>query len=781
MTARSIKKISTLCLLSASLITGTFVSVNIHEKFFKVAEASVDLDEYYKNVNGFGSNLLSSINKTISSNTVSVGYDGLYTAYQDTDVRDDGKVFDLYSDHTSFNFGKTCGNYSNIGDCYNREHTIPQSWWGGGTGQQGCDVFIVYPSDGKINGMRSNWPYGETSTGTSYKLSGDPEGNRVGNSTNTSYVTGTVFEPFDDRKGDLARVYFYAMARYLLSGAKNGAATKWTSSNGNKVFTASGNNGFVQGYLDMLLKWHKQDPVSDREIARNSAGQTHQGNRNPFIDHPSWVDLIWGGTYGSNQKNGENTSAGKVVNGKLSTDPAMSIDKTSATIGIDKTIKLTASLYNTSGTITWNTSNSSIASISTTTGESVFVTGVTEGKANITASCGTLSKTCEITVSLNPELISVSSISIEETSIELNINEVETLHASVYPENATNQNIIWSTSDANVLSVSNGTITALKEGTAIVTATSEDGGFEDTCDVLVVDSSSSSEVVGYQKITNIANLTNGKYLIVYETGKKALDGGLTTIDAISNTIDVDISSSNITYTNAIDNATFFIDKDNANYTIKSSSGLFIGANSNSNTLNTSEEKLINTISFDGSGNVNIIGSGGAYLRFNSASDQNRFRYYKTSSYSSQKAIQLYKFIDSRAALAEAYAKSFNDANVCGNNDNTPAITSIWAEQKEAFLLLNSYVKAYLTKVDIFETDKYSEEIIECIERYDMVVSKRGYENFMNRDTSYDSKRINSMQNNNSNIKVLIISITSLTTLSLLCLYVFKRRRHEKDN
>ena len=292
--------------------------------------ATTDLNSYYSGVNGTGAALLSSIADVIGYDSDSsknkirdIGYDGLKAAYAYTDVRNDGYLRDIYSDNTRYTPGSNfVGNYSDVGDGYNREHVIPKSWWGH-TGssnptKQGSDLYIVLPSDAKANGMRSNYPYGLTNSTDMYKLSNDPVGNKLGSSSNTSYVSGTVFEPFEDRKGDIARIYFYAAAAYKKGGANNGAVTTWTSGDGAKVFASNGKNGFVQNYLNLLLKWHKDDPVSQFEIDRNENVQTktNQGNRNPFVDHPSWVDLIWGGTYTG--AGAEDTSSNNVINGQLS-------------------------------------------------------------------------------------------------------------------------------------------------------------------------------------------------------------------------------------------------------------------------------------------------------------------------------------------------------------------------------------------------------------------------------------------------------------------------------
>lgn len=152
-----------------------------------------------------------------------------------------------------------------------------------------------------------------------------------------------------------------------------------------------------------------------------------------------------------------------------------------------------------------------------------------------------------------------------------------------------------------------------------------------------IPNSSSSE---YTKVTSDDDLTDGEYLIVYEAGSVAFDGSLDTLDATDNTIAVTIENNAITATDEIDASAFTIDMTDG--TIQSASGYYIGATSNSNSLNTSKETAYtNSISVN-EDEATIESSGGAYLRYNAASNQNRFRYYKSSSYTGQKAIHLYK-------------------------------------------------------------------------------------------------------------------------------------------
>ena len=208
----------------------------------------------------------------------------LWTWYDNTDLRTDGKIWDIYSDNCNFVYSTDqCGSYSNICDCYNNEHSFPKSWFGD-VSPMNSDIFHIYPTDGKVNGMRSNYPYGVAASGTVY-------GNgKLGTCTYPGY-SGTVFEPADQYKGDLARTYFYMVTRY------ENVVASWQNldANGNAILNGTSYPCFEPWTISLLLAWNAQDPVSQKEIDRNNKIYSLvQHNRNPFIDHPEWVAAIWG-------------------------------------------------------------------------------------------------------------------------------------------------------------------------------------------------------------------------------------------------------------------------------------------------------------------------------------------------------------------------------------------------------------------------------------------------------------------------------------------------------
>ncbi|SMP24516.1 endonuclease [Chryseobacterium profundimaris] len=246
---------------------------------------------YYNSANGLlGASLKTALSTIITNGHQDKGYNGLWTAYKTTDIdknyENDGSILDIYSEKPSgtdpykYTPGSNqCGTYSVEGKCYNREHIVPQSLFNESSPMV-SDVHFIRATDGKVNGMRSNYPFGKVGTATFTSKNGS----KLGNSVSSGYA-GTVFEPIDEFKGDVARMIFYFVTRY------QSKLSSFSSGNmlGNSTFP-----GLQTWELNVLLAWHNQDPVSQAEINRNNASYTFQGNRNPFIDNPNYVNLIWG-------------------------------------------------------------------------------------------------------------------------------------------------------------------------------------------------------------------------------------------------------------------------------------------------------------------------------------------------------------------------------------------------------------------------------------------------------------------------------------------------------
>src|SRR5690606_19586426 len=141
-------------------------------------------------------------------------------------------------------------------------------------------LFHLYPTDGYVNGKRSNFPYGEVNNPNWVS----ENGSKLGQNSYPGNPGSLAFEPLAAYKGDLARTYFYMSTRYY---GEDGGWQNWEMANGAELKTWA---------IQMLLDWHHNDPVSEKEIARNNAIYIIQENRNPFIDHPEYADCIWGNT-----------------------------------------------------------------------------------------------------------------------------------------------------------------------------------------------------------------------------------------------------------------------------------------------------------------------------------------------------------------------------------------------------------------------------------------------------------------------------------------------------
>lgn len=201
--------------------------------------------------------------------------------------------------------------------------------------------------------------------------------------------------------------------------------------------------------------------------------------------------------------------------------------------------------------------------------------------------------------------------------------------------------ITYSDFDSDIVTFTDGNMEAVSEGTTTVTATleatDEYEGDVTTFIITVVPAHSNMASHLYKKVTSDDDLTVGKYLIVYEEGSVAFNGGLPTLDAVGNVIDVTLNNDKIF---CDEDAYFLIDPDAG--TLRSASGYYIGITGTSNGLRTSEDAdtYTNDISIDEHEDA-VIKAGTMTLRFNNTSNQNRFRYYR----SGQQAIQLYKAVD----------------------------------------------------------------------------------------------------------------------------------------
>lgn len=246
---------------------------------------------YYDGTQGLTGEPLRAKLHDIIKNHTAVSYSSIYTYFQSTDKKPNNTVWDMYSDvpggtppYVYYYNQDECGTYNSEGDCFNREHSWPSSWFNDQMPMR-TDLFHIYPTDGYVNNRRSNYPYGEVNNPSWTSMNGS----KLGPCSYPGY-SGTVFEPIDEYKGDFARTYFYMCTRYYKEDQG------WQS---NAMVSGANLNPWA---VQMLLEWHHNDPLSQKEIDRNNAVYAIQQNRNPFIDEPLFADRIWGNATGINEQ-----------------------------------------------------------------------------------------------------------------------------------------------------------------------------------------------------------------------------------------------------------------------------------------------------------------------------------------------------------------------------------------------------------------------------------------------------------------------------------------------
>ena len=250
---------------------------------------------YYTTINNKkGATLRDNLYEITLAGPKDMSYNKLWTVYSSTDVYPTdsvgkaGKIWDMYSNVLWTPGDDQCGSYSNVGSCYNREHSVPKSWFKEKTPAY-YDLCHLVPTDGYVNNQRGNDPFGECANGTRLKNGDYVATGKYGSSTFEGYTSiGNVFEPDDQYKGDFARIYMYMAVRY-----KKGN-TNEVSISGEMFNTEDKNYGFTDYSVALLMKWHRMDPVSVKEITRNDSMEVKQSNRNPFVDYPILAEYLWG-------------------------------------------------------------------------------------------------------------------------------------------------------------------------------------------------------------------------------------------------------------------------------------------------------------------------------------------------------------------------------------------------------------------------------------------------------------------------------------------------------
>lgn len=307
-------------------------------------------------------------------------------------------------------------------------------------------------------------------------------------------------------------------------------------------------------------------------------------------------------------------------------------------------------------TVTYASSETTVATINASTGAITIqgVVGTTTISAEFAGNANYKPTTVSYTLTVNDNR-SAAPISWSDTDGAAEITDTEIVYVLPTLNNTESLDVTYASSDETVATIgTDGTVTALKAGTTTISATysatTSSTYKSNTVEYeLEVTDSRTPTTHYYVKVTSTSDITDGDYLIVYETGNVAFNGGLATLDGANNTISVSIGTNGIESTSTTDAAKFTINVSSG--TIQSASGYYIGVTSYGNGLKQNENSATygtHVFNIDSDGNANIYltqaswnsnQNGKMSLRYNKNTSDNRFRYYKETG---QQPIQLYK-------------------------------------------------------------------------------------------------------------------------------------------
>ncbi len=204
---------------------------------------------------------------------------GTWQALPLTDMHPDGIIWDMYSNCVRYYPNKL----GESGCSLNIEHCLPKSWWGGENNEAYKDLFNLNPSDARANQQKSNSAPGHVTKGDKFD-----NGSFRMDSKSKSQYNYICWEPEAQYRGDFARTYFFMATAYEY--------LEWTA-----YADYISNNSYLMfsdAIIQVLLDWHRSDPVSEKECCRADRISDIQHNRNPYIDYPELVEYIWGNKKG---------------------------------------------------------------------------------------------------------------------------------------------------------------------------------------------------------------------------------------------------------------------------------------------------------------------------------------------------------------------------------------------------------------------------------------------------------------------------------------------------
>ena len=614
------------------------------------------------------------------------------TGYQYGSGKNNPYLHALYVNRDADNQVRAYGDHTQVGWGINREHVWAKSHGMGSdddssnSGGARGDPMHLLAGNGYVNGFdyHGNLFYGFVNKNNSYSDAGSSYNYLSGNlkGYSATFGSGTVFEPQDSDKGDIARIIFYMAARYnYLSGSDSDgidANNPWltlydgtSDPNGSSSYDATTSKQGYMGVLRDLLAWNRLDPPDEWEIHRNNLlFKNYTNNRNPFIDFPEWAEYIWG----------------------------------RSTLASD---------------------NRSVISYSSTATGSANPTS--DNIASFDASHD----------------VAVTSVTVSPATLSLEAGHSQLLSTTVLPSNATNMALTWSSSNSGVASVSGGVVSAHVAGNAVIRATAHNGVYGE-CTVTVTGGSSSHTEIVFELATDGVKPGDEVIIAAQQNWSSTSTHVLTkTIKASYYLTPVDgvVTDGILTVTDGMPiwtvggsdgfSLTFENDGDYL-YGKKNVSGTKtyynIYANGTASTAN-------NTWSVSNNGSqtgFNMYSPDGVYLEyydsyteFTGYSGPNNncpINFYRKTT----KTIEIY--------TAEQFATDFLSSITCNNNGaSAPTLTRTWAELETLYTNVASDHKQALRYADANENGTIVEQ---AMARYDFLCRKyTQFYNFINRSSA----------------------------------------------
>jgi len=730
---------------------------------------------YYSGINESleGEDLMVALSTLTTTGFVNQSYSSLPSIYQysDLSLTNSNKMVMVYTGtEVSFSSGSMPGST-------NKEHVWPASWYGNGTrtesaGSPGADAHNVWPSASDLNSKRGSCAFDELDFSTSYKCyefnrtdwSYGTEGN------NDSFVWSTAFNysngqsddalyPAEGHRGAIARILMYVATRYRNN-------TTYPVMLHDQAITL--NTGRI-GKLSTLLKWHFMEPPTEWEIKRNNevASRWHH-NRNPFVDHPEYASKI----FYTLPEPGSSTPTAAVKTaietyGDL--NQGIVLEHSTLTLNEGQNTKINVVNNPNSESITWSSDNTNVATVD----NSGNVSAINAGTATVTAQGTETSATCVVNVIDPSAIVPITSLTVNPTNKSLQVGEEISVVPTIVPTNATNKVLNWNSSNTGVAVVnSNGHVIGVGEGTTTITASATDGsGLSATCAVTVTPLTTGEG--GWNIVTDASSLAVGDKLVIASADKGFTAGDITNqyMANLSSTFSSDKASITTLAAGTIE------------FTLGGSSGSWTLSNASSQLLGSTAEKKLAwgsgtttwTISISESYST-IQNTTSSYGRFLYNVSAPRFTTYTSTASSTMLMPQLYRFIDEGADEVKQEAYNFVSTFMNTTSPECTALdvkSSTWTTLKSSYQSISQDAKNY-----IYENSEDDVLISSMIERYVVIITNYGYENFLVDDLGapFLSPLIDERRIDIFTLASIIVVLTTAIVASGLGIFYHQKRR-----